>query len=84
MIWKCFKFTMEVRWSQLAGGSPGAGTGRSNESSLFTNLMNYRTRGSTSYIVREMRSVRERERERYRERERERERGTEVTSPLLR
>ena len=31
----------------------------------------YRKRGSASYIVREVRSVRERERERYRERERE-------------
>ena len=34
----------------------------------------YRKRGSASYIVREVLSVRERERERYRERERERER----------
>ena len=38
----------------------------------------YRKRGSASYIVREVRSVRERERERYRERERDSE--TEVTS----
>ena len=46
----------------------------------------YRKRGSASYIVREVHSVRERERERYRERERERERErkTEVTSPLSR
>ena len=44
----------------------------------------YRKRGSASYIVREVHSVRERERERYRERERERERKTEVTSPLSR
>ena len=42
----------------------------------------YRKRGSASYIVREVLSVRERERERYRERERERE--TEVTSPFWR
>ena len=42
----------------------------------------YRKRESASYIVREVRSVRERERERYRERERERE--TEVTSLLSR
>ena len=44
----------------------------------------YRKRGSASYIVREVRLVRERERERKRERyrERERERDTEVTSPL--
>ena len=43
---------------------------------------NYRKRGSASYIVREVLSVRERERERYRERERERERerdGSDVT-----
>ena len=38
----------------------------------------YRKRGSASYIVREVHSVRERERERYRERK------TEVTSPLSR
>ena len=38
----------------------------------------YRKRGSVSYIVREVHSVRERERERYRERK------TEVTSPLSR
>ena len=43
-------------------------------------LVYYRKRGSVSYIVREVRSVRERERERYRERERE----TEVTSPWSR
>ena len=51
----------------------------------------YRKRGSASYIVSEVRSVRERERERERERdterererERERETETEVTSPLL-
>ena len=36
------------------------------------NLGYYRKRGSASYIVREVRSVRERERERYREREKER------------
>ena len=51
-------------------------------------LPNYRKRGSASYIVREVLSVRERERERERdterERERERERETEVTSPLSR
>ena len=41
-----------------------------------------RKRGSASYIVREVRSVRERERER--ERERYRERKTEVTSPFSR
>ena len=45
----------------------------------------FRKRGSASYIVREVRSVRERERERdtdrERERERERERQTEMTSP---
>ena len=40
----------------------------------------YRKRGSASYIVREVHSVRERER--YRERERERK--TEVTSPFSR
>ena len=40
----------------------------------------YRKRGSASYIVREVLSVRERERER----ERYRERKTEVTSPLSR
>ena len=44
----------------------------------------YRKRGSASYIVREVHSVRERERERERERYRERERKTEVTSPLSR
>ena len=46
----------------------------------------YRKRGSASYIVREVLSVRERERERdtERERERERERETEVTSPFSR
>ena len=44
--------------------------------------MNYRKRGSASYIVREVHSVREREREI--QRERERERKTEVTSPLSR
>ena len=44
----------------------------------------YRKRGSASYIVREVLSVREREREIQRERERERERETEVTSPLSR
>ena len=43
-----------------------------------------RKHGSTSYIVREVHSVRERERYRERERERERERKTEVTSPLSR
>ena len=42
----------------------------------------YRKRGSASYIVREVHSVRERDTER--ERERERERKTEVTSPLSR
>ena len=42
----------------------------------------YRKRGSASYIVREVLSVREREREI--QRERERERKTEVTSPLSR
>ena len=45
----------------------------------------YWKRRSASYIVREVREMRERERERYREREREREREkerqTEVTSP---
>ena len=41
-------------------------------------LMYYRKRGSASYIVREVHSVRERERER------ERQRGMEVTSPLSR
>ena len=43
----------------------------------------YRKRGSASYIVREVRSVRERdtEREIQKERERERERETGVTSP---
>ena len=50
--------------------------------------INYRKRGSASYIVREVHLVREREREREiqreRERERERERKTEVTSPLSR
>ena len=35
-------------------------------------VVNYRKRGSASYIVREVRLVRERERERYREREKER------------
>ena len=44
----------------------------------------YRKRGSASYIVREVLSVRERERERERYRHRERERETEVTSPLSR
>ena len=42
----------------------------------------YRKRGSASYIVREVLSVRERERDTDRERERQRE--TEVTSPLSR
>ena len=42
--------------------------------------MYYRKRGSASYIVREVRSVRERERDAERERERERERdGIDVT-----
>ena len=41
----------------------------------------YRKRGSASYMVREVRSVRERERDTEREREREREREPEVTSP---
>ena len=53
-------------------------------------LRHYRKRFRDSYILREVRSVREREREREREiqrdtereRERERERETEVTSPL--
>ena len=40
----------------------------------------YRKCGSASYIVREVRSVREREIQRERERERERESETEVTS----
>ena len=44
----------------------------------------YRKRGSASYIVREVLSVRERERERDTDRQRERERETEVTSPLSR
>ena len=45
-------------------------------------LPNYRKRGSASYIVREVLSVRERER--YRERERERERdGSDVTIVAL-
>ena len=46
----------------------------------------YRKRGSASYIVREVLSVRERERERERDTDRERERQseTEVTSPLSR
>ena len=47
-------------------------------------LQYYRKRGSASYIVREVHSVRERERERERERDTERERKTEVTSPLSR
>ena len=41
----------------------------------------YRKRGSASYIVREVRSVRERKRDTERERERERESETKVTSP---
>ena len=46
--------------------------------------MNYRKRGSASYIVREVHSVRERERERERERYREREKdGSEVTIVAL-
>ena len=45
-------------------------------------LVNYRKRGSASYIVREVLSVRERERER--EIQTDRERETEVTSPLSR
>ena len=44
----------------------------------------YRKRGSASYIVREVLSVRERKRDTDRETERERERETEVTSPLSR
>ena len=48
--------------------------------SFLTNVY-YRKRGSASYIVREVLSVREREIQRERERERER---TEVTSPLSR
>ena len=55
---------------------------------IFEKTLNYRKRGSASYIVREVREVRERERERERdtesEKERERERETEVTSPLSR
>ena len=44
----------------------------------------YRKRGSASFIVREVRSVREREREIQRERERERERdGSDVTIVAL-
>ena len=39
-----------------------------------TECVDYRKRGSASYIVPEVRSVRERERERYRERERKRDR----------
>ena len=57
---------------------------------FFQLLLNYRKRGSASYIVREVRSVREREREREREirrereRERERERdGSDVTIAVL-
>ena len=44
------------------------------------NVRYYRKRGSASYIVREVLSVRERERERDTDRQRE----TEVTSPLSR
>ena len=47
---------------------------------LVTWLIYYRKRGSASYIVREVRSARERDTERERERERERESETEVTS----
>ena len=49
---------------------------------LVLNCNYYRKRGSASYIVREVLSVRERERER--ERDTERERETEVTSPFSR
>ena len=48
---------------------------------LVITILYYRKRGSTSYIVREVRSVRKRERYRERERERERQREMEVTSP---
>ena len=48
----------------------------------FSLSLYYRKRGSASYIVREVHSVREREKER--EIQRERERKTEVTSPLSR
>ena len=53
---------------------------------IVVRLAYYRKRGSASYIVREVLSVRERKRERERERERDtdRERETEVTSPLSR
>ena len=44
---------------------------------LLSALHNYRKRGSASYIVREVHSVREREREREREIQRERERERE-------
>ena len=49
-------------------------------------VLYYSKRGNTSYIVRAVRSVREREREREREKEREREtdRQAEVTPPLSR
>ena len=46
-------------------------------STLFVSAAYYRKRGSASYIVREVRSVRERERERERERDTERERERE-------
>ena len=52
--------------------------------SAMGQLVYYRKRGSASYIVREVHSVRERERERHREREREREKdGSDVTIVAL-
>ena len=57
-------------------------TSRTISFSISNSFWYYRKRGSASYIVREVHSVRERERER--ERDTERERKTEVTSPLSR
>ena len=83
-------FVGQVNQKTKEHGSMPAGP-EAKESPGFFDLMafrfrspNYRKRGSASYIVREVHSVREREREIQRERERERERKTEVTSPLSR
>ena len=67
----------------FSGGvySPSA-TSRTISFSISNSFWYYRKRGSASYIVREVLSVRERERERYRETERERD-GSDVTIVAL-
>ena len=74
---------MPLNWSSALRGKENKLTKIAHPDS-FEDTYSYhyfhRKRGSASYIVREVLSVRERERERDTERERERE--TEVTSPL--